>query len=145
MYINKNIEKVSSIVSKQISFLHTSKSNQFFFNNRYQYGIDTKKDHVWISLLIGENSAFEDDEDHEYPINIDKVKNPIRFIVSVIVPKMKKSDLNKITNHIVSEMSTKEHKEHDYYGNYDKNKIYSISLSTIYSVIDSYMTHKNSL
>lgn len=145
MFINKNEAQIQKIVGKHIQYLRSSiHSNDYFRKNNYHYFL-TATGVFSVHLITEEQSSGscwnEDDmeEPCQYEIKMSLVRNSIRYLLSVILPKASKKNLNSIADDILMNMSKRETSNYEYYQNYELGVMYSISMEKVYQLIEQSM------
>lgn len=143
MIINKDIAKVNGVIQKQVDYLNSHHSNHYFQKNHYSFYFSPNNDIFGVYILREEQSSgscWSESlwEPSEYELKISKVKKSIRVVLSSILPKTKKKEINILVRAIFENMAVKEHFEAEYYGNYTRSISYKISITEIYNIVEEY-------
>lgn len=128
-----NINRIDKIIEKHSIFL-----SNYFYKNNFSFGFisRTEEPYFFVSVVIEEayGGACWDETVfyRDYKFKKFKVINSLRFFLSTILPKEKKSTLQKIAQSIYNDTTPNKNFESGYYGNYSRKLSFKFELSLVF-------------
>ncbi len=131
-----NISRIDNIIEKHRNFLQN-----YFSKNDFSFGFSARSEdlYFYVSVVIEEaygGSCWDETVFHrEHKFKKFKVINSLRFFLSTILPKEKKSTLQKIAQSIYNDTTPNKHFNDGYYGNYSRTLCFNFPVHLIFEHI----------
>lgn len=143
MVINENINTIVEAVEKQRLYLGSYHTNNKLDKENYSFGLSKATGNFYVSLLTEEQSSgscWNENlwEPKHFSILTYKVKRSIRIVLSVILPKTRKSEINPIVHKIFEQMNVSNKTHYEYYGNYTRDQNYEINIQKIFEIVKTH-------
>jgi len=131
-----NLSRIEKIVDKHTIFL-----SEYFNKNNFSFCFVSRTENPYFYISITTEESYggscwdETNYFSEYEFKKYKVVNSLRFFLSTLMPKEKKSNLQKIAQEIYQEIKPENKFEDGYYGNYKRKLIFKFPLEIFFKYV----------
>lgn len=143
MLINENLSQIIEAVEKQRIYLSSHHTKFKLEKENYSFSVSKFTEKLYVSLITEEQasgSCWDNNlwEPKQFDILTYKVKRSIRIVLSAILPKTRKAEINPVVHKIFEQMNVFNETESGYYGNYTRKQNYEINIQKILEIVKSH-------